>query len=278
MKTDDNQIPLPLFPPPLNSPGSLARPRWVWGPQCPSGWGCPGATLGPSCTVWGETGKFCRPWGGLCSVGGGRGDRGGRDGGCFTHRVPGRGPPPAGFTHLHLHLHLPACKGSGHGGGGGLDAGGSPPPAAPPGVPAAPRPGGPASSPRGPAQPLRPRGRGPQRPGVPSPLRSRSAVLGAARPRGAARAPAWPRPAARAPPPLPLSPRRGRARRAPPLARASRARRRAGPFCLPLTFRWFAVSRRRRSSEVGPRRSHPPPSSPPRPAPLRSAPRRWGGR
>uniref|UniRef100_A0A663ETW2 Neuron navigator 1 n=1 Tax=Aquila chrysaetos chrysaetos TaxID=223781 RepID=A0A663ETW2_AQUCH len=52
---------------------------------------------------------------------------------------------------------------------------------------------------------------------------------------GAARAPASPRPSARAPSsPLPsLPPRRGRARRAPPPARASRARRRAGPFSAP---------------------------------------------
>lgn len=77
------------------------------------------------------------------------------------------------------------------------------------------------------------------------------AALSAARSSPHERAPARPRP-----------PRRERARRPAPCPRP----RRAGPFCLPVTFRWFAVSRRRRSSEVGPLRSAPPaaiPRSPP---------------
>lgn len=100
--------------------------------------------------------------------------------------------------------------------------------------------------------------RGTRGPAVP-----RTSPCPAARPRGAQRCAILPHERA---PARPRPPPRERARRPAPCPRP----RRAGPFCLPVTFRCFAVSRRRRSSEVGPLRSAPP-------AAIR-APRRWGGR
>lgn len=176
------------------------------------GGGNPGAIPGPSCTVWGETGKFWPPWGWVCSVGAGCGDRGRRERGCFTRRVLDVAPP-AGFTHLPASTqHVPACKGLREGAGRLWSPrpwparwGAAPPP--PPGThggarstaPSSfmPRPGvlhrprvphSPAAPgvPHGPAGPAR-RGvsHGPSAAGVPArPRRPRSAVLGAARPRG----------------------------------------------------------------------------------------------